>query len=382
MVEVLRFLIPKAEIVECSICGRSSEIISKAIGVCVDCIRIKPEKALASAKNAHNTSRKRFDLPPSPPRAKHGVKCKICANACEIPPNGKGFCGLRTNKKGRLRHLAGTPSKGILEWYHDPLPTNCVADWVCPGGTGCGYPEYSYGNGKPEHGYKNLAVFYGACSFDCLFCQNWHYRILTKNLSPLMSAEELASKVDDDTSCICYFGGDPTVQLPHSIKTSKIAIESNKDRILRVCWESNGSMTPSYLKNIADISMDSGGCIKIDLKAWDESLNLALCGTSNRQTLKSIEFLANYGKQRNEPPFLVVSTLLVPGYVDEAEVENIARFIASFDTKIPYSLLAFHPHFEMEDMPTTSRRAARECMKLAKKAGLEDVRIGNVHLLS
>jgi pyruvate formate lyase activating enzyme len=379
---MVRFLIFKPESIKCSICGKGSERISKAMGVCVDCIRTKPEKSLASTKMAHISSRKRFDLPSSPPRDEQGIKCKICANSCEIPLDKNGFCGLRTNKKGNLKHLAGTPSKGILEWYHDPLPTNCVADWVCPGCTGCGYPEYSYSDDEPEYGHNNLAVFYGACTFDCLFCQNWHYRLLTKKLSPSMSAEELASKVDHNTSCICYFGGDPTAQLPHAIKASKMAIDGNEDRILRICWESNGTMMPSYLKTIAEISLKSGGCIKIDLKAWHEPLNLAMCGVSNKQTLKNIEFLADYGRKRDVPPFLVVSTLLVPGYVDVVEVENIAKFLASLDHEIPYSLLAFHPHFEMDDMPITSQKEANECFNVAKKAGLKNVRIGNVHLLT
>jgi pyruvate formate lyase activating enzyme len=379
---MIRFLLSKPEYISCSICGKSSERISKTMGVCIECIRTKPEESWAKAKNAHINSRKRFDLPPSPPRNEEGVTCKICANACEIPINEKGFCGLRINKKGSLKHLGGTPSRGILEWYHDPLPTNCVADWVCPAGTGCGYPKYSYTNGEPEYGYNNLAVFYGACTFDCLFCQNWHYKLLTKNLLPMMSADELASQVNENTSCICYFGGDPTAQLPHAIKTSEIAMERNKDRILRICWESNGTMTPSYLKKVAEISMKSGGCIKIDLKAWDEYLNLALCGASNKQTKKNIELLANYGRQRKEFPFLVVSTLLVPGYVDVVEIENIAKFLFSLDPEIPYSLLAFHPQFEMEDMPTTSQKEAYECYNKAKSAGLKNVRIGNVHLLA
>ncbi|MBM4428993.1 MAG: radical SAM protein, partial [Chloroflexi bacterium] len=65
-----------------------------------------------------------------------------------------GYCGLRTNDGGKLKHFAGTPAKGLLQWYFDPLPTNCVADWVCGGHT--------------QRGYTNLAVFYGACSFNCL----------------------------------------------------------------------------------------------------------------------------------------------------------------------------------------------------------------------
>jgi pyruvate formate lyase activating enzyme len=45
----------------------------------------------------------------------------------------RGFCGLRTVRNGKLVHFAGTPARGLLSWYRDPLPTNCVADWVCEG---------------------------------------------------------------------------------------------------------------------------------------------------------------------------------------------------------------------------------------------------------
>jgi len=61
-------------------------------------------------------------------------------------------------------------------------------------------------------------------------------------LTPTMSALELAGRVDEKTSCICFFGGDPTPQLPHAIKTSEIALKDAKD-ILRICWESNGTMS-------------------------------------------------------------------------------------------------------------------------------------------
>jgi len=68
-----------------------------------------------------------------------------------------------------------TADAGKLSWYHDPLPTNCVGDWVCAGGTGAGFPDYANCPG-PERGYKNLAVFFHACSFNCLYCQNWQFR--------------------------------------------------------------------------------------------------------------------------------------------------------------------------------------------------------------
>jgi len=122
---------------------------------------------------------------------------------------------LRENREGKLFHLGGTRAKGVVSWYYDPLPTNCVADWVCPGGTESGYPEFSYAKGA-EHGYENLAVFYQACTFDCLFCQNWHYRQASPSHGT-RSAEDLANAVRETTACICYFGGDPTPQLDHAI---------------------------------------------------------------------------------------------------------------------------------------------------------------------
>jgi pyruvate formate lyase activating enzyme len=62
-----------------------------------------------------------------------------------------GYCGLRKNERGRLAGVSA--EKGKLSWYHDPLPTNCVGDWVCPGCTGAGYPTYAHAAG-PELGYK------------------------------------------------------------------------------------------------------------------------------------------------------------------------------------------------------------------------------------
>lgn len=367
--------------VECRICGNTSVFISEFLGACSRCIKTAPKKARSSIRKAHKKSKEEFNLPAEPPKVPQGAQCNFCVNECTIAPGEKGFCGLRTNRGGKLRHISGAADKAIVSWYYDPLPTNCVADWVCPAGTKTGYPQYSYSRGI-EYGYKNLAVFLGACTFDCLFCQNWHYREMTRSLSPIETVEALVEAVDRRTSCICFFGGDPTAQLPYCLNASKLALEKKKERILRICWESNGSMNPKLMRKMAQLSLKSGGCIKFDLKAFNENLHYALTGTSNRQTLENFSALAQLIKQRPETPFLVTSTLLVPGYIEAEEISRIARFIADLNPAIPYSLLAFYPCFHMTDLPTTSRAQAEECQKAALKAGLEKVRIGNVHLLS
>jgi len=368
---------PTKNATTCKHCGKKSALISKSLSLCLDCIRQDFERVKPLIEESHQKSRQSFNLPSQPPKAEHGVACHLCLNECQLAEGQRSYCGVRLCTASKLTGAAA--EKGNVSWYYDPLPTNCVADWVCPGGTGSGYPDFAYCPG-PEYSYKNLAVFYQACSFDCLFCQNWHYRI-TASKQNWVSPIELADAVDDHTACICYFGGDPTPQIPHALRASRLAIDRHKKRILRICWETNGSMHPASLRQAAKLSLESGGCIKFDLKAWNDNLHIALCGISNKRTLENFSLLADYDKRREAPPFLIASTLLVPGYIDEQEVSDIAKFIASLDPNIPYALLAFHPDFLMTDLPTTSLQHAEQCLKVAKDAGLRRVRLGNIHLL-
>jgi pyruvate formate lyase activating enzyme len=135
------------------------------------------------------------------------------------------------------------------------------------------------------------------------------------------------------------------------------------------------------LGEVTKLALSSGGCIKFDLKAWDDNLHIALTGTTNKRTLENFARAGEKIGLRPVPPLLIANTLLVPGYIDEAEVKNIARFVASIDPDIPYSLLAFHPHFYMSDIPMTEKVLAEKCLGIAKGEGLRNVRIGNVHLL-
>jgi pyruvate formate lyase activating enzyme len=359
----------KSGSVRCASCGSGTRPVAAVLGVCAECIRRDSPQVRDRVRRARARTRRPFGLPRRVPSDRGGRLCNLCVNECRVPDGGVGYCGLPVGRRATAK----------VQWYYDPLPTNCVADWVCPGGTGCGYPEYAYSHG-PERGYKNLAVFYEACVFDCLFCQNWHYREYLGREGQV-TPKRLADAVDEGTACICYFGGDPTPQLPHAIRASRLAREQAGDRILRICWETNGSMHPRLLDRMCDLSLESGGCLKFDLKAWSEPLHIALCGATNRRTLGNFRRAAARMRSRPVPPPLVASTLLVPGYVDASEVSQIAGLIASLDPEIPYSLLAFHPAYHMQDLPTTSKRHADECRAAALDAGLARVRIGNIHLL-
>jgi pyruvate formate lyase activating enzyme len=348
----------------CALCACESPLISGTLGLCLDCIRARPEQALPIAQVAHAATRKAFALPESPPRVPGGPSCSLCARECVVADDRRGFCGLRSAQDDRLVHLGGTPPRGILEWYRDPLPTNCVADWVCPG--------------SRRPGCHNLAVFYCSCTLNCLFCQNWHFRQVSADRERGTSAAELAAAANPWTFCVCFFGGDPASQMLHALSAARRLAEMG----VVVCWETAGTSNPRLLDYAVRLSLDTGGCIKFDLKAYDEALHIALTGASNRRTLENFARAASRLNERPDPPLVVASTLLVPGYVDAREVGRIASFIRDLSPNIPYALLAFAPQFYMKDLPSTSLRHAREAEAAARDAGLSNVRIGNRHLLS
>ncbi|MGC8779021.1 MAG: radical SAM protein [Candidatus Caldatribacteriaceae bacterium] len=338
----------------CLVCGRRSIFIASFLGVCRDCIAQNFAQAWPFIREAHNTARKYLHEPPAPPRGK--TACTLCIHRCG--EEGKSFCGLLENGK----RWAGSSRKGLCQWYSDPLPTNCVASFVCP---------------EREHrGYENLAIFYGGCHFDCLFCQNWHHHHLLKEEPALLSVEELVKAIHARVACICFFGGDPIPQVGHALALSRKV----KGRV-RICWETNGAVHPEILKKMLAVSRESGGILKFDLKAFDEGLHLALTGVSNRLTFQNFAWAATEA-QKFPQVTVVASTLLVPGYVTEEEVEKIASFIASLNPEIPYALLGFAPNFFMEDLPPTSIHHAEEALKRCRERGLRSVHLGNRFLLS
>ncbi|MHA2025724.1 MAG: radical SAM protein [Candidatus Thorarchaeota archaeon] len=339
-------------------------IISQSIGVCSQCVR---EGTIELAQQTHRSLRIRDKLVPIVP-TDGNVVCSECGNHCRMYEGELGFCNIRGAKGEEV--VDKFSDGAVVSWYFDPLPTNCVADWVCPVTT-----EREIGIGRQR--LKNLAVFYGSCNSDCLFCQNASYRTMMAKGSPVMTAQELADAADDYTACVCYFGGDPSPNSEHSVKTSQLL---NETKQVRVCYETNGNISKKWLDKITDIIEATGGTFKFDLKAVTPSIYEALTGVSNSVVLRNFKELAD-SKRERESEFLVASILLVPGYIDIPEVQKLCSFIAECDSSIPTALLGFSPHHAMSDLPRTSMAHARAALETANDQGLSNVRIGNLGLL-
>ena len=221
-------------------------------------------------------------------------------------------------------------------------------------------------------------MFFGACTLDCLFCQNHSFRSLSVRSDPLISPDDLSAVVTRRTRCVCYFGGDPSSQMPYALAASRRLAQKG----LAVCFETNGLGHEKLMQQAAELALATRGTVKFDLKAFDSVLHRILTSADNRRTLASFEQCAKILVQDSDRPRLVAATLLVPGYVDVEEVRQIAEFVARVSPEIPYSVLAFHPCFQMTDLPCTSRSHAEAAADAARDAGLRVVRVGNRHLLS
>ncbi|WP_083811641.1 radical SAM protein [Pyrococcus sp. NA2] len=336
----------------CKVCGYESEELSSSIGVCVNCLR---KGHLEFALKTHREWRAKVGLPTEIP--KNGVKCKLCANECSV--EYRGYCGVMINNNGRLVPKTGFENANV-SYYLDPHPTNCVAEPVCPE--------------RNNLGYYNLAVFFHACNLDCLFCQNIEHKLVE---GPIVNVDELVSvALDPKVTCICYFGGDPAPFSPYAIKVSRKVL---RKRNIRICWETNGLENPGIMREMARLSKRSGGIVKIDWKAYTPEVYQALTGVEGKKAVERIK--ENIKVVIEEGAKLVVSTLVVPHYADEVEIEGIASFLASIDENIPYVLLAFYPHHLMNDVPTTSLRQMSRLYEVAKSSGLKNIFIGNYWLL-
>lgn len=354
----------EAKKVQCRICGIASEYVSQALEVCVDCIRKNFKKTIFYLKQTHARMRAEFDLPEIPPKDPAGISCHICAHQCRIGIEQLSYCGLRKNKNGRLISKTSL-NFALVHTYLDPIPTNCCASWFC---------EATQRN----VGKSNLAVFAYGCGFNCLFCQNSDHKNIAT--APQITQSELIKRaLDPQVACVCFFGGSIEPQLPFALHAAEKIIKQRKD--IRICWEWNGIGNENLVEKAAEISLMSGGNIKFDLKTFDSNLSFALCGVENKKTYHNFEMIAKkFFSKRPKLPVLCATTLLVPGYVDSCEVENIAKFIARLDPEIPYSLLVFHPDFYMTDMGITPKKQVEECYKIATKY-LKRVNIGNRYLL-
>ncbi|MBI2160845.1 MAG: radical SAM protein [Candidatus Rokubacteria bacterium] len=153
--------------------------------------------------------------------------------------------------------------------------------------------------------------------------------------------------------------------------TSEWAVEvfrEGRARGLVGSFVSNGNATPEvldYLRPWVDL-------YKVDLKGFDDKRYREL-GCLLRTVLDTIQRVHRMGF------WLEVVTLVIPGFNDaDAELRDIAQFLAGVSPDIPWHVTAFRPEYRMTDRGATPVKTLLRAAELGLGEGLRYVYAGNL----
>jgi len=209
------------------------------------------------------------------------------------------------------------------------------------------------------------------CSFRCLWCQNWE-------TSQVIKDPDAGGRIQDTTPAevaeLCRTTGAPVLTSTYNepMITAEWAAAvmgaARRDGV-RGAIVSNGHGTTEVVEYLAPW-VDFW---KIDLKGFDAKRYRAMTTGSLDRVLETIRTVKERGK------WLEVVTLVVPGVNDsDGELKEIAGFLASVSTEIPWHVTAFRPEYRMADArPTPPATLLRAC-EAGRAAGLKFVYAGNL----
>ena len=274
------------------------------------------------------------------------VRCFACGHRCKIPPGRDGICKVRFNRNGVLLVPHGYAAGIAL----DPIE------------------KKPFFHALP--GARALSFGMLGCDYRCAYCQNWITSQVLRDPDAVtrptrISPEEIvACAVEHRAPIVTSTYNEPLITSEWAVAVFKLA----KARGLKTAYVSNGNATPEvlgYLRPWLDL-------YKVDLKGFDDAHYRKL-GGKLQTVLDTIRMLV-------EKAFWVeVVTLVVPGWNDsEAELRDIARFLAGVSRDIPWHVTAFHPDYRMEDRSWTPARSLTRASEIGRSEGLHFVYAGNL----
>jgi pyruvate formate lyase activating enzyme len=220
-------------------------------------------------------------------------------------------------------------------------------------------------------GTTSLSIATVGCNFKCGFCQNWQISQAARESraafrgQKLPPAEVVREAVERGCASISYTYTEPTIFFEYAYDTARLAKEAG----LGNNFVTNGYMTAEALRLVQPY-LDAAN---VDLKAFRDATYKRVCGARLEPVLATIRLMRELGV------WVEVTTLVVPGLNDsDAELQEIAAFLAGVDRDIPWHISRFHPDYNYTEAPPTPMATLEKASETGKAAGLRYVYIGNV----
>jgi pyruvate formate lyase activating enzyme len=208
------------------------------------------------------------------------------------------------------------------------------------------------------------------CDFHCPYCQNW---VTSQALRDEASLSRVVETTPEQIVRAARRTGAKLVVSSYNepLITAEWAVaifREAKQAGLPCAFVSNGNATPEALDFLSPWIV----AYKIDLKGFDDPRYRKLGGTLGHVT-EGIRLVHERGL------WLEVVTLVVPGFNDsEAELQDIAGFLASVSRDIPWHVTAFHPDYKMTGSRATTAWELTRAAEIGAEEGLNFVYAGNL----
>ena len=275
------------------------------------------------------------------------VQCHICPRNCKIKPNNYGFCRARKNENGSLYSMvyAAPCSVNI-----DPIEKKPLFHFLP--GTG----SYSIGT--------------SGCNLRCKFCQNWQISQAMPDEVPFIDLppkKVVEEAINNNCKSIAYTYTEPVIFYEYVYDTARLA---RKQGLKNVCV-TNGFINQEPLKQLYK-HIDA---VNIDLKGFTDKFYREITGAWLQPVLDTIKTAHEMGV------WLELTNLVIPGLNDDPKIiKKMCEWIKTISPDIPLHFSRFFPDYLMKDYLPTGENTLLKAGKIAKKAGLNHVYIGNIML--
>lgn len=276
------------------------------------------------------------------------VRCRLCDHACRLAPGQRGICEVRENAAGTL---VTTAYGRVAARHFDPVEKK---------------PLYHF------HPGSYLLTLGGlGCNLGCTFCQNWDISQPEEGAfgpTDVLAPEEvvaLAQAPPPGLDCIgvAHSYNEPLMGFEFLADAARATREAG----LVTAVKTNGFIAPEPLAEL----LPWVDAMNIDLKAFTEAFYRQVAFGALEPVKRTIAATVRAGVH------VELTVLLIPGLNDgDAEVEALARWVASLDPAIPVHFHRYFPAYRMTRPPTPLETLVRA--REIARAHLDYVYLGNV----
>ena len=185
------------------------------------------------------------------------------------------------------------------------------------------------------------------CNFRCKGC----FRPARDGGGTALTAIETLEIMEE--ACLNYYGtvpteamitgGEPTLDKAYLLSLVKGLRKREFEKIVLMTNGYALGVDEDYVQKLEEAGLTEA---HVDLKAFSGDVHKWYTSKSNKPVLRAIEKLSASGIE------LLVQTVYIPGIVDEKEIEQIAKFLASLNKNIRYRINPFSPAFAHERVTT------------------------------